>query len=145
MAMNDIRILASLKNKLKSCTAKIWKSSEIIIFAIKLSSPKELIRMMGFNEINRKACIGKMKLVNHIRHSTKMETFKCWPCCQKKSVDLQQCQPRFYFWIIDHRSTILLPHPRPARIVKLSHLVEDTNYQDSINMFVPFLNKIAYS
>lgn len=37
------------------------------MLAIKFSSPEELIRMMGLNEINRKACIVNAKLLNHIK------------------------------------------------------------------------------
>jgi len=43
------------------------------MLAVKFSSPKELIKMVGLNEINRKTCTGKVKLLNQIKTINKMK------------------------------------------------------------------------
>lgn len=69
MAMNDIRLLARLMKELESCPAEIRKALEIIMLSVNVSSVKELTMMMGLNEIHRKACIIKIKLLFKITES----------------------------------------------------------------------------
>lgn len=77
MTMNYVRFLASLKKKLKGCTAEKGKPFEVITFSIKLSSPEELIRMKRLNKINRKTCRTKKKSENSkLKYAVQTETPK---------------------------------------------------------------------
>lgn len=57
MAMNYVWFFASLKKQFKCSTAEKRKTIEIIMFSVKLPSPKELVRVLRLNKVNRKTCV----------------------------------------------------------------------------------------